>query len=256
VASRADAVADSSGGATAVDGAGPSLRRAIREALGDLYYHSWRLVPGNVLWSFTALAVLLAVIVSPVGVAALPVLAVPTAGLFRMTTRIARGGTVSFWDAAAAWRTELGWTLALGAGLAICALVLGTNVVTGLVSATPLGWAMATLALWGLVAAWLFAWTVWPIVTDPWRAAWPVRERVRLAAVLLLAHPIRIAALGVVLAAFLAVSTVAFVALLLVSVAIASLVAARYVLPAADRLDRQIGLARGRGLAEAVSEPE
>ena len=135
-------------------------------------------------------------------------------------------------------------------------LVLGTNVVTGLVSATPLGWAMATLALWGLVAAWLFAWTVWPIVTDPWRAAWPVRERVRLAAVLLLAHPIRIAALGVVLAAFLAVSTVAFVALLLVSVAIASLVAARYVLPAADRLDRQIGLARGRGLAEAVSEPE
>jgi hypothetical protein len=240
----------------AAEAAGPSLRRAIREALGDLYYHSWRLVPGNVLWSFTALAVLLAVIVSPVGVAALPVLAIPTAGLFRMTTRIARGGSVSFWDAVGAWRTELGGTLALGAGLAVAALVLGTNVVTGLVSGTPLGWALATLALWGLVATWLFAWTVWPIVADPWRAGWPFRERVRLAGVLLLAHPVRIAAMGVALAALLATSTVAFVALLMISVAIASLVAARYVLPAADRLDRQIGLARERGLAEAIPEPD
>ncbi len=238
-----------------VEATGPSVGRAIREGLGDLYYHSWRLVPGNVLWSFTALAILLAVVVSPLGLAALPVLAIPTAGLFRMTTRVARGESVSFWDAAAAWRTELGGTLVLGAGLAVVAVVLGTNVVTGLASGTPLGWALATLALWGLVAAWLFAWTAWPIVTDPWRAGWPFRERVRLASVLLLAHPIRIAALGVALALFLGISTVAFVALLMVSVAVAALVAARYILPAADRLDRQIGMARERGLPEAVSEP-
>jgi len=238
-----------------VEATGPSVGRAIREGLGDLYYHSWRLVPGNVLWSFTALAILLAVVVSPLGLAALPVLAIPTAGLFRMTTRVARGESVSFWDAAAAWRTELGGTLVLGAGLAVVAVVLGTNVVTGLASGTPLGWALATLALWGLVAAWLYAWTAWPIVTDPWRAGWPFRERVRLASVLLLAHPIRIAALGVALALFLGISTVAFVALLMVSVAVAALVAARYILPAADRLDRQIGMARERGLPEAVSEP-
>jgi len=238
-----------------VEATGPSVGRAIREGLGDLYYHSWRLVPGNVLWSFTALAILLAVVVSPLGLAALPVLAIPTAGLFRMTTRVARGESVSFWDGAAAWRTELGGTLVLGAGLAVVAVVLGTNVVTGLASGTPLGWALATLALWGLVAAWLFAWTAWPIVTDPWRAGWPFRERVRLASVLLLAHPIRIAALGVALALFLGISTVAFVALLMVSVAVAALVAARYILPAADRLDRQIGMARERGLPEAVSEP-
>ena len=238
-----------------VEATGPSVGRAIREGLGDLYYHSWRLVPGNVLWSFTALAILLAVVVSSLGLAALPVLAIPTAGLFRMTTRVARGESVSFWDAAAAWRTELGGTLVLGAGLAVVAVVLGTNVVTGLASGTPLGWALATLALWGLVAAWLFAWTAWPIVTDPWRAGWPFRERVRLASVLLLAHPIRIAALGVALALFLGISTVAFVALLMVSVAVAALVAARYILPAADRLDRQIGMARERGLPEAVSEP-
>ena len=256
MASRAEAVAASPGGATAVDTAAPSLRRAIREAFGDLYYHSWRLVPGNVLWSFTALAVLLAVVVSPLGLAALPILAVPTAGLFRMTTRVARGGAVSFWDAAAAWRTELGGTLLLGAGLAVAAIVLATNVLNGLGSGTPLGWALATLALWGLVAAWLLAWTVWPVVTDPWRAGWPFRERVRLASVLLLAHPIRVAALGVALAAFLAVSAVAFVALLMVSVAIAALVTARYILPAADRLDRQIGVAREHGLPEAVPEPD
>jgi hypothetical protein len=256
VASRADVVATRGVQAVVAGRRGPSLAGAFRAALTDLYFHSWRLLPANVVWSVTAIAVLVAVILSPLAVAFLPVLAIPTAGLFRMTTRIARGDAVSFWDGASAWRTELPATLLLGAGLVFATLVLGVNVVTGLGSGTPLGWALATLAFWGIAAAWLFAWTAWPIAEDPRRATWPIRERLQLAATLVLAHPVRVGALGVALAVFLAASTVAVVALLMVSVAIAALVAARYVLPAADRLDDQLGFAHTRGLLPAATEPD
>jgi hypothetical protein len=48
---------------------------------------------------------------------------------------------------------------------------------------------------------------------------------------------VRFGALGVVIAAILVASTLAFAALVTISVAYCALVACRYVLPAADRLD-------------------
>ena len=83
----------------------------------------------------------------------------------------------------------------------------------------------------------------------------PSGDRLRLAALLLLAHPVRIGALGVVLAIFLALSTVAIVALLTISVSFAALVASHFVLPAADRLDAQLGRSVGPLLADAAAEP-
>ena len=124
MASRADALPPASAGA--------SLGGAARAALSDLYYHSWRLVPANVVWSVTAIGVLVAVIVAPVGLVALPALALPTAGLFRMAGRIVRGQAVSFWDAADAWRNDVRATLALGVGLSLVAIMLAFNVATGL----------------------------------------------------------------------------------------------------------------------------
>ena len=231
-----------------------SLRGAVRTALSDLYYHSWRLVPANLVWSVVAVAVLVALVVSPYGVVAVPFLAVPTAGLFVMTGRITRGGAVSFWDGVAAWRHELGTTLAFGGGLGLLALVLSVNLVSGILAEGVLGWAFATLAFWGLLGTWLYAWAAWPILTDPWRSAWPARERLRLAGYLVLAHPVRLAGLGLFLLALLVASAVAIVALLTVSVAIASLIASRFVLPAADRLDVRLGFAARRSLP-APAEP-
>jgi hypothetical protein len=229
----------------------PTLGSTVRAALADLYFHSWRLVPANVVWAATAILVGLVVLFVPVGLLAVPVLALPTAGLFRMAGRIARGRAVSFWDAIGAWRTDLGATLLLGIGLAVVAVVLAVNLVTGLLTGTLLGWAFATLAFWGLLLAWLFAWTAWPIVTDPARAGWPARERLRLAGLLVLAHPLRIGGLAIGLAVFLVLSLVAIVALVTVSVAVAAVVAARFVLPAADRLDARLGFAASRGLVVA-----
>lgn len=252
MASRAEALAAATPAGEAGEGGRPSasLAGSIRAALSDLYYHSWRLVPANVVWSVAALAVLVAFVVSPYGVVAVPLLAVPTAGLFRMTDRIARGEAVSFWDSVGAWRRELGTTLAFGCALGLLGLVLSVNLVSGILADGIVGWAFATLAFWGLVGAWLFAWTAWPLLADPWRESWPARERLRLAAYLLLAHPVRLAGLGLFLLVLLVASTVAIVAILTVSIAIASLIASRFILPAADRLDDRLGFAARRSLPE------
>jgi hypothetical protein len=228
----------------------PSLGGAIRLAVQDFYYHSWRLLPANVMWSAVALVIVALGILTPLAIALVPLLVLPTAGVFRVTTRIARGESVSLWDAVDAWRTDLVATLAVGIAFVAAVAVLGSNVMTGATSDSPLGWALATLAGWGLLATWLYAWTAWPILADPARVGQPAAEKARLAGLLLLARPVRIGVLGVALAVFLLISAVAVVALATVSIAVAALVASRFVLPAADRLEIFLGR-QPRGPSEA-----
>lgn len=220
----------------------PSVGGALRAALSDFYYHSWRLLPANVLWAVTGLVLVAAAIVVPILVVLLPLAALPLAGMFGIATRIVRGESVSFWDGPAAWRRELRAVLGLGAGLLGAVTVLGFNVASGILAGTPIGVGFATLAFWGLVAAWLFAWVAWPVLLDPARTDQSVRARLRLAGLLLLAHPVRIGFLGLALAVLLLVGTVAVVALVTVALAFAALVASRFVLPAADRLEARLAL--------------
>ncbi len=67
----------------------------------------------------------------------------------------------------------------------------------------------------------MLVWTIWPIVIDPERSAEPVRSGVRLGALLVLAHPIRMGLMAIITFA----------------AAYVSLVAAHFVLPSADRLE-------------------
>jgi uncharacterized membrane protein YesL len=254
VASRAEAIRPDDPGArrpqTATT-AGPSLGGAIHAALADLYFHSWRLVPANLVWSVVAIASVVAFVAVPAGILLAPILALPTAGIFRMTAEIARGEAVSFRDALAAWRTETLAELGLGAALLVAAGILAVNLASGIVLGSVLGWAFATLAFWGLLGTWLYAWAAWPVLADPRRARWPVRARLQLAGLLVLAHPVRLVALGLVLGIFLVASLIAIVALVTVSVAVAALVASRLVLPAIDRLDDRLGFGLARGLSFA-----
>jgi hypothetical protein len=227
---------------------------ALRSAATDFYFHSWRLLPANVLWAFVSLVIVGLAILVPALIVLAPLAALPVAGIFRIATRIVRGESVSFWDGLSAWRSEMRPALALGAGLLGAEVVLGFNFVTGILSDSLPGWAFATLAFWGLIGTWLYAWVAWPILLDPARAREPARDRLRLAALLLLAHPLRIVGLGLVLAVLVVVSTVAVVALVSVSVAFAALVAARYVLPAADRLEARLdGRVADRRATEAAA---
>ena len=225
---------------------GPSIGGAIRLAAQDGYYHSWRLLPANVVWAVVAIMIAGLTLFAPPAILLLPLLALPTAGIFRVTTRITRGESVSFWDAVDAWRMDLGPTLVAGSALLGTVVVLGSNVLSGLTSDSPLGWGLATFAGWGLLATWLFAWTLWPILVDPARRDRPAVERARLAGLLVIAHPGRVGMLGVVLAVFLAVSSIAIVALVTVSVAFSALVASRFVIPAADRLEAELAAREAR----------
>jgi len=210
---------------------------ALRAALGDAYFHSWRLVAANVSWSLVACALTVAVAVAPLALVTLPLLAIPTAAIFRVTTRIVRRRSVSFWDGYRGIRGQLGTILGLGLGFTVTGLVLGLNVLTGLTSAGAVGWAIATLAAWGLVAAWVLAWTVWPVVVDPERETTPARDRLRLAGLLALAHPIRLGALSLAIGALLVLSTAAVAPVLTISIALGALWSSHVVLPAADRLE-------------------
>lgn len=217
-----------------------SIGSALRTALSDFYYHSWRLLPANVLWAVASLLLVAAAVLLPILVLLLPLAALPLAGIFAIATRIVRGESVSFWDGIDAWRRELPAVLGLGTGLLVAGTVLAFNVVSGILAGTALGIGFSTLAFWGLAGMWIFAWLAWPVLLDPARTTQPARDRLRLAGLLLLAHPVRVGALGFVLAVLILVGTVAVVALVTVAVAFAALVASRVVLSAADRLEASL----------------
>lgn len=219
----------------------PSLRGALRAAIADFYFNSWRLVPANLLWGLGLFLLYGVALIWPVGAIILaPLLALPTVGIFRIAALIVRGEPVSFWDGLSAWRRLMGPALAAGVAGAAAIIVFGTNLLAGILSGEVLGWAIATFAAWALAATWVAAFAFWPLLVDPARAHERVRRRSRLGGTLVLAFPVRFGALGIVLAAISAASTIAFAALVTISVAYCALVACRYVLPAADRLEARL----------------
>jgi hypothetical protein len=217
----------------------PSLGAVVRAAVSDYYFNSMRLVPANLVWGFALVLIVLAGIVSPLlSVALLPLLALPTAAVFRMAARIVRGEPgLGLSDIAWPYRHMPGRWLVVGVVIVAAGLVLGTNTLVGLVGGEPAGWAIATLAGWGLVVLWCGALVGWPLFVDPARAATPLDELLRLAGGLLLAHPLRFAGLGFTMALVTTLSIALTAAILTVSVAFVALVACRSVYPAADRLE-------------------
>lgn len=223
----------------------PRPGAVVRQAFGDFYFNSWRFVPLNLIWGATAVALWVLWIVQPAAIVLAPLLAFPTAAIFRVAAIVQRGEQASFWDGLRVWRTHGPVILALGILIAACSAMFIVNIAVGLESGSFLGWTIATLAAWGALATWLLAWTTWPILLDPARADVPVLVRLRTAALLVLAFPVRLAALGGLLAVVVLASAVAVVALLSVSVAFAALVSTRFTLPAADRLEVQLAGAAG-----------
>jgi hypothetical protein len=227
--------------------AAPTIRGALRLAGSDFYFNSWRLVPSNLVWGAGLLLLLVLGATGAVlsALAFMPLLAFPALGLFHLAGLISRGNGVSIGEGFAAWR--LLWRRALGLGLATTglAVVFVTNITVGLLREDVIGVAIATSAGWGLLALLVVSCVLWPLATDPARIGWPMRDLVGLALRLTLAHPVRFLALALVIAAIVAISTIAFVAILSVSVAFVALVAARFVLPAADRLEARLKMPRG-----------
>jgi hypothetical protein len=235
--------------------AAPTLRGACRAAGVDFYYNSWRLVPANVLWGLGLIGLYLVFLVWPIGALVLsPLLALPTVGLYRLAALIVRGESVSFWDGLGAWRRFLGPALVVGTGVVLAGTIFTVNLLGGLTAEDPLGWGFATFAGWGLLLLALLAATIWPLLVDPHRAGWGTRRSLRLAAYLVVAHPLRLAGLAVATGLLLLVSTVAFAALLTIALALAALLGSHFVLPSADRLEARLAQ-RGITFAPELPQP-
>jgi hypothetical protein len=216
------------------------LRRALRQALTDVYFNSWRLAPANLVWGIGLVAALLAGLGTLIGVTLLVALAVPVAGLHRMAALIARDEAAAFSDFVDGMRRFGLPALAIGAGAVLVAFVFATNVLVGLSSGGPLGWLISALALHGLIALAMFLVAFWPILVDPQRESLGLGARLQLAGLAVIGRPARLLLLTAVVGVILAVSFVLFAALLLVSMAYVSLVASRYVLPLVDVLEARL----------------
>lgn len=212
---------------------------SLRAAAWDLYSNSWRVVPVNLVLGAWLLVVLFAWANAGSLVAAFLAagLAWPLAGLFRLGGLATRGADVNLSDAVDVVRGDPLRLLAVGLAFSVTSLILVTNLVMGLLLGGLLPWVVATSALWGIAGLATFAFAFWALAVDPARDGVPLRDRAQLAALLVLAHPVRLGTLAVVLAAILAVSTALVAVLLTVAVGYVALVACRDVLSAADRLE-------------------
>lgn len=215
----------------------PRLGRVLRLAAEDLYYHGVRLVVANLIWGAGALATAFLLARSPIGILALVAMIPLTAGLMGMATALVRDRSVVMSDFGAAIRARFWRQLALGAIQLAIIIVVGFDLLLGAQLGGMFGALLAILAFYTAIAVWLLSVTIWPIVTDPERRGEPVRSGVRLGALLVLAHPIRIGMLAILLAALALASTILAAAIITFAAAYLTLVAAHYVLPAADRLE-------------------
>jgi len=221
----------------------------LRTAAEDLYYHGVRLVVANLVWGIGALLTAYAATRSVLGLLALAIMVPLTVGLMGMATALVRERSVVLSDFARPIRGRFWKLVALAAAQLAVTIVVAFDLILGLQLGGILGVVMATVAFYTGLAIWVLAWTIWPLVTDPERQGESVRASVRLGALLVLAHPIRMGMMALVLAAITIASTVIAAAIITFAAAYVALVAAHFVLPSADRLEGR------ETLVIEVSEP-
>lgn len=217
-----------------------SLRAALRASLTDLYFNSWRFAPANLAWAAVLVLALFAGPLTLLGIGLLVVLAVPTAGLYRMAALVARDEPATLSDFIDGMRRFGPAGLAAGAGAAILTVVFITNISTGFGADNPIGWFISAMALWGLVGLIMFLVAFWPILVDPRRADQSMRQRLSLAGLAVIGRPGRMLLLTAAVTLLLGVSTVLFAVLILIGVAYVALVSARTVLPMVDALEARL----------------
>lgn len=217
----------------------PRVGRVLREAVSDLYYNSFRFLGANMLLGATLIVILLAAVGSAWLVALLPLAAVPAAGTMRMATCLVRRRHADFGDFTGVVRRP-GTVLALALGQGVVALVLVVDLWLGGAIGGALGVLLSVSALYGLLIGWAYAAVTWTLVLDPERDGEPISSRLRLAAIILVAHPIRVGGFLLMVGLVLAVSGLAIAPLLTFTVALAWLAIAHFVLPVADRIEGRL----------------
>jgi hypothetical protein len=216
----------------------PRLAGCIRAAATDLYYNSVRLVSANALWGFSLLGAAFLFVTGSLAFAIVLIALVPlTAGLMGMATTLVRRRRLFWSDFAEAIRFRFMPHLGLGVAELFVVTVAVVDVGIGMRSPGLLGPMLVVGGLYTILAVWILSVTTWPLLLDPERAADGIRRTVRLGVLVAIAHPVRMGGLALTLAILLGASLVAAAAIVTVSGALALLIAAHYVLPAAARLE-------------------
>ncbi|HUF06429.1 MAG TPA: hypothetical protein VMP86_03460 [Candidatus Binatia bacterium] len=214
----------------------PRVGSVLREAAGDFFYNSWRFFGANLLLGLFMVVVVLGSVGSAWALLGVILLVPPAAGTMRMATRLIRDGHTDFSDFTEVLRRP--WPfLAVGAAQLVVTLVLVVDVSIAAAWRSWPGTFLVVSAAYGLLLLWAYALVAWPLLLDPVRDAERVSSRLRLAFVVLLAHPLRIGLFALLMGALLVVATVAIAPIITFAVALAWLAIARYVLPIADRVE-------------------
>jgi hypothetical protein len=213
-----------------------SVFGALRRGIADFYFNSVRLVPANLIWGGGVLVLAwVAMVLGLLPALALsPLLGIPLVGVYRIAGHIVRGEDAVLSDAFRAMRERTLAALLLAGVFAWAGVLLAINVRLGLGAGTVVGWGFATFAGWALLALVCIAIVVWPIVADPDRRDLSVVTILKLAGYVVLARPVVMMVLALVVVVLGIVSTIAFAAIVTISVAYLALVSSRVVLPEAD----------------------
>ena len=214
------------------------MSAALRLAASDFAFNTWRFIGANLVFGAGLIGVAFIALGWPPAIALLPLLAVPLAGMHRMAALLAREEPASLSDFTDGMRRFGVHAVGIAAAELLAGIVLATNAVAGFTSAEPAGWFVGALAVYGLIALAMFVVAAWPLLVDPARDAWHLRMRLGAAAKLLLARPGRLFALTALVAIILVASTIVLGGIVLVAASFVSLLATRWVLPAADQLPR------------------
>ena len=173
-------------------------------------------------------------LVVPVLIVLAPLLALPTAVLMRLAVAVARDRSPSWSMAIAELGRLAGRKLLLGtAQLLVLALGVVNVLLAGNIGGI-LGVISALIAAYAVIATWMYAVALWPIVCDPDREA-PLREQLRMALTVVILRPLQIGVLALItaLAVIICVQLIAPAVFLPGFVLV---VVAGYVVPFVDRL--------------------
>jgi len=210
----------------------PGLARAIRESFARYLDEIVVYVVVNLAWALAVAALAVLRVGAPILVVLTPLLALPTAALMRMAVASARDRSPT-WRMARAELGRLAVRKVVLASIQLFAIALGlTNVVLGGGIGGILGAASAIVSGYVVLATWVYAMALWPIVCDPAREG-PLREQLRLALAVVVLHPLQLGVIGL-LAALAVVVSVQLVVPAIFLGSLVLLVVAGYVVPAAD----------------------
>jgi hypothetical protein len=188
----------------------------------------------NLAWLVVAALLGFLRLVVPILIVLAPLLALPTAVLMRLAVAVARDRSPSWSMATAELGRLAGRKLLLGtAQLLVLALGVVNVLLAGNIGGI-LGILSAVIAAYAVIATWMYAVALWPIVCDPDREA-PLREQLRMALTVVILRPLQIGVLALItaLAVIICVQLVAPAVFLPGFVLV---VVAGYVVPFVDRL--------------------